>query len=199
MRQAETPRDLPGLGNADAWTGYDRQAFAGGAGQELEGEGADWQPVMFTCYAEGLAYPPGTRTKQALVCNAAPGLHDFQPCHRFKRADKDARAVTLRPAHEVEAPVDSIGAVNVGVAGRTEHDLVSPGWPAEAVGSRIFMIIRLHLDDAPTDAVDQQDCPDQGLRHFERRRMKIDGWRYGVPCVHSDNFIRESGMLCNRA
>jgi hypothetical protein len=37
------------------------------------------------------------------------------------------------------------------------------------------------------------------LRHFERRRMKIDGWRHDVPCIHSDNFIRESGVLCNRA
>jgi hypothetical protein len=80
MRQAESPRYLPGLGNANAGTGYDRKAFAGGPGQELEGESADWQSIMFTCYAESLAYPPGTRTKQAIVCNATPGPHDFQPC-----------------------------------------------------------------------------------------------------------------------
>jgi hypothetical protein len=55
MRQAKAPWYLPGLGNADAGTGYDRNTFAGGAWQELEGEGADWHPVMFTCYVESLA------------------------------------------------------------------------------------------------------------------------------------------------
>jgi hypothetical protein len=37
------------------------------------------------------------------------------------------------------------------------------------------MIIGLDLDYAAADTVDQEYCPDQGLRHLRGGRMKIDG------------------------
>ena len=36
------------------------------------------------------------------------------------------------------------------------------------------MIICLDLDDSPADPVDQESRSYQGLRHFERRSIKVD-------------------------
>ena len=174
MLQAEPPRDFLGFGNTDTRAGHDREMFVGWARQELKWRRVDWQSVVLTRNAESLADPSGTGAKQALAGNAPPGLHDFQPDQRFKRADEDARAMTMRPAYEVEAPVNPVGSVNISVAGRTEHDLIPPCRSPKGMGSRVFMIIRLGLHDPPADTIHQEDRPYQGLRHLEGRRMKIN-------------------------
>lgn len=121
-----------------------------------------------------LADSSGTGTEQASIVEPAPRAHDIQPGNRLKRANENPGAMPVRSANEIEAPVDSIGAVDISVARRPEHDQVSPGRATKAVGGWIFMIIRLDLDDSPADPVDQESCPYQGLRHFERRSIKVD-------------------------
>ena len=121
-----------------------------------------------------LADSSGTGTEQANIVEPAPRAHDIQPGNRLKRANENPGAMPVRSANEIEAPVDSIGAVDISVERRPEHDEVSPGRATKAVGGWIFMIIRLDLDDSPADPVDQESRSYQGLRHFERSSIKVD-------------------------
>ena len=52
--------------------------------------------------------------------------------------------------------MDAVGAVDVGVPGRAEHDGVSGSTAAEGVRGGVARLVGLHLDDRPSDAVDHE-------------------------------------------
>ncbi|CAN7697332.1 hypothetical protein LJR290_005707 [Variovorax sp. LjRoot290] len=82
-------------------------------------------------------------------------------------------------ADEVEAPVDAVGAIDVGAPRRPEHRGVALGRAAEAVRGRVVAIVGLGLDDAAADAVDQQRDADQQARDLMRGRGEVDGGSRG--------------------
>src|SRR5205823_10455577 len=59
-----------------------------------------------------------------------------------ERADQHRAGAALRLAYEVEAPVHAVRAVDVGVAGRTEHHAVALGAAAERMRGRIGVVVR---------------------------------------------------------
>ena len=105
---------------------------------------------------------------------------------RFERADQYRVCDAFRLADEVQAPVDPVRAVDVGVAGRPEHRLVALRPTAIAVRRRVFVVVGLELDDDPADAVDKQCRPDQlggELVHAPREelsseRRHVSLWRF---------------------
>ncbi len=76
---------------------------------------------------ERLANSSGPGTKQAFLIEPAPGSHDLQPGDRFDRTDQNARAMPFRLADEIQAPVDSVGAIYIRTAGGAEHYFISLG------------------------------------------------------------------------
>src|SRR5262249_55404782 len=62
---------------------------------------------------------------------------------------------------EIHAPVDAVGAVDIGKARRAEHHLIPGRRPPKGMGRRIGMMIGLDLDDDPADAVHQKRRADQ--------------------------------------
>ena len=86
---------------------------------------------------ERLAEAARAGAEQALVVEAAPLAHLLEARRRLERADERGLGDSLAAAHEVEAPVDAVRAVDVGVPGRAEHRAVAGRGPAEAVARRI--------------------------------------------------------------
>jgi hypothetical protein len=46
------------------------------------------------------------------------------------------------------------------VAGRSEHDCIAFGLPAERMRGRIGMVVSFDLDDRTADSIDQERCAD---------------------------------------
>jgi len=67
--------------------------------------------------------------------------------------------------------VNAIGAIDIGVAGRTEHHRIALGAAAIGVRGRIGVVIGLHLDDGAPDAIDQQGRANElGRDHMHAAR-----------------------------
>src|SRR5258708_36840089 len=78
-----------------------------------------------------------------------------------ERADEHRAGTALRLAYEVEAPVHAVGAVDIGVARRTEHHAVALGAAAERMRGRIGVMVGLDLDDDAADRLEQQRRADE--------------------------------------
>ena len=63
--------------------------------------------------------------------------------------------------------MNAVGAIDIDVAGRAEHDGVALGWAAKAVRRRFGMMIGLDLDQPPADTVDEERHADQIGRHLK--------------------------------
>ena len=88
------------------------------------------------------------------------------------RADQDRAGRTLLFADEIDAPMDAVGTIDVGEAGRAEHHHVARRRPAERMRGRIGVMISLDLDDDAADAVDQKRRADQIGRDLWTLRAK---------------------------
>src|SRR5206468_10717814 len=64
-------------------------------------------------------------------------------------------------ADEIDAPMDAVGAIDIGKAGWAEHHLVARRRPTEQMRGRIGVMIGLELDDDAADAVHQKRRTDQ--------------------------------------
>src|SRR5262249_21914438 len=71
-----------------------------------------------------------------------------------------ARA-SRRLAHEIQAPVDAIGAIHIRIARRTEHHGIALGLAAIGMRRRVGVVIGLELDDHAAGSVEQQSRADQ--------------------------------------
>jgi len=123
---------------------------------------------------ERLPDPPGTGAQQPQVLEAAAFAHARQSVRRLQRADQHPGAVPGLAADEVQAPMDAVGAVDVGVARGAEQRGIARPLATEAVGGRLGAVVGLGLDDAPAHAVDQQRDADQPARHLVRRAFEAD-------------------------
>ena len=157
--QPITPRQLRRLGDADADAGGDLgRAFAG---VKLERQAVERQPVVRAGDSHRLRQAAGSGAEQPLVIELAPPAHLGQALQRLDGADQHRAGRALRLADEIQAPVDAVGAVHVGKAGRAEHHGVALGSAPEAVRRRVGVVIGLDLDDQAADVVDEQRGPDQ--------------------------------------
>ena len=73
--------------------------------------------------------------------------HERETREGLKRSDQSGFASPFASSHHVDAPVNPVREVDVGVAGTLEHDLVSLGPSAKCMGRRIALAVRLGLDD----------------------------------------------------
>ena len=93
------------------------------------------QPVERTRDPERLAQPTRARAEQPYVVDPAPRAHRVEPRSRARARGSGSARDARRAADEVEAPVDPVGAIDVGMAGRAEHRRVPRRPSAEGVRS----------------------------------------------------------------
>lgn len=89
---------------------------------------------------------------------AAPLTHQVKPRSRLQGADQH-RASWL--AHEIEAIVDAVDLVHIGMAGRAEHDPVARCRACKTMRSRISRIIGFHFHDKSPHHAEKQARADQ--------------------------------------
>src|SRR5712692_8139384 len=133
------------LSDADARTDGDRDVLR--AGKEREWRLVQCQSIVRVGDAERLAQASRTRAKESLVGDTAAAAHRGETKRGRERADQHRAGNAFRLAHEVDAPMNAVGAVDIGVTGRAEHHGVARGLAAEAVRGGIALVIGLDLDD----------------------------------------------------
>ena len=133
---------------------------------QLERRPVQRQAVVLDGHAQRLTQLAGPGTQIPHLGHAAPSSHCSNSGRRLDRPDQHRARRAGLLAHEVQAPVDAVGPVDVSVAGRPEHHRVALGLPAEAVRRRVGVVIGLDLDDPAADTVNQQRRPDQVGRHL---------------------------------
>ena len=151
--QPEAPRVLDRLGDADARADGDLRRVLARA--QLERRPVERQAVVAVGDAERLAQFARPRAQRPLVRQAAPSPHGSNSLRRLERPDQHGAGAAFFLADEIEAPVDAVGAVDVGVAGRPEHHRIALGRTVIGMRRRIGVVIGLDLDDQPADAVNQ--------------------------------------------
>lgn len=112
--------------------------------------------------------------------HAAALRHCGEPHHRLQRSHEDRRGVPLLAGDHVEAGVDPVGAVDVGVPGRTPHGLDDAILAEGRMGGRIVRPpIRLGLDDdaggGDATKLRYHQATEQSLRDLDDR----SGIEYG--------------------
>jgi hypothetical protein len=96
----------------------------------------------------------------ASASQSFPRPHDLKTRLRLQGADQH-RVAGIFAADQVQAPVDAVGAVDVGPADRPEHRRVAGGGAVEGVRGGILVVVGLGLDDPSADAVQRQRPADQ--------------------------------------
>src|SRR5262249_61921455 len=107
---------------------------------------------------------PGAGAQQPLVLDAAPPAHGGEADRGLQRSDQNGARASNAFAHEVDAPMDTVGAVNVSVSGGPKHHRVALGLSAVTVCGRIGVMIGLDFDDHAPDAVEEEARSDQFAR-----------------------------------
>src|SRR6266568_3392318 len=186
FRAGETvaPGHLRRLGDADARPDQDLdRTFPRAQGKRRP---VERKAIMLPRDAERLGEPPRSRAEQAIRLYPAPGSHGHQSRARLECPDQNRAGDALALADEIDAPVHPIGAVDIGVAGRTEHRCVARRASAETVGRGVLVIISLDLDDPAADAVHEQLRPDQIRGHVVDASRKKGAAKAGGLCwVHT--------------
>ncbi|PAV92646.1 hypothetical protein WR25_17456 [Diploscapter pachys] len=154
--ETEAPWRVDRAGNADAGAGV--QGRCAGGGDQREGWRIDRGVIEPRIYAERLAQPPRAGAEQARIGEAAARDHRIETVRGFERADQHRAAGRT---HDVEAPVDTVAAVDIGAARRPEHRGIAWRRPARTVRGGIVGIIGLRLDNRAADAIDQQGRADK--------------------------------------
>ena len=104
----------------------------------------------------------------------------------LKRADQNRARRTRLLANEIDAPMNAIGAIDIGIAGRPEHHLVAQRRASKRMRGRIGVMIRLDLDDDAADTVHQQGRADKiggDLVHATREERAFERFaEFSVGC-----------------
>src|SRR5438309_6801833 len=150
--QAVAPRHFRSLGDADARP--DRQHRLLGPRKKFERWLIESKSIMRSGHAERLAYASGARAQQTLLGESAPPAHGRKTLGRGKRPDQHGARRAFRLANKIQAPMDAVGTIDVGVSRRTEHDRVALSGAAEAVRGGIGVMIGLDLDDDAAHALE---------------------------------------------
>ena len=126
-----------------------------------KGGGIERKPVVGAGDFQRLAEPPGSGAKQPFVGHSPPSAHGREADARLDRAQEHGAGRALGLADEIQAPVNAVGAVDIGVAGRAEHHRIAVGWTAITVRCGIGVVIGLDFDDPSARAVEEQRRSDQ--------------------------------------
>ncbi len=124
---------------------------------------------------QGLTEPTRTAAEIAVWHLTSPFTHEVEAVLRFQGTDQHG-APWCHAAHQVQAPVQSIGPIHVDSAGWSEHGGIASRWTVEGVRGGIVAVIGLGLNNAPADAVDeelhadQRPCEFRCRTHVERSR-----------------------------
>ena len=133
--------------------------------------------VELTGDAERLTEAARAGAQEPFVFESPACTHGLDALGRLERADEHRGRFAFGLAHEVEAPMHAVGAVDVRVPGRTEHGLVALGAAAVGMARRIEVVVRLSLDNPPADAVDEERAADdlgRHLVHASRKELRRD-------------------------
>ncbi len=133
--------------------------------------------------AQRLAQPARPGAQESQLGQAPALLHHCQPLQRLYRPQQYTGAVAGRPAHQVQAPVQAIRAVHIGMAWRPKHGRIARRGATKAVRSRVVLVIGLGFHNSPAHAIHQQDCTNQLPGQHLRRRQK----------VQADQVLRKGG------
>src|SRR5258708_1159497 len=153
-----------------------------GCGQsraEFKSRGLEREPVVVAGDAQCLAQASRTGAEPALVRDPAVPAHGRDAIGRLECPDQNGAGAAGGLADEIEAPVNAIRAINIGVAGSAEHYSVAWRAPAIAVGGRIGVVIGLDLDDDPADPTALERGTDQvgsDCVHAARKEAPIERW-----------------------
>ncbi|MGY4288952.1 hypothetical protein ACVWXO_008172 [Bradyrhizobium sp. LM2.7] len=101
------------------------------------------------------------RAQRVHIGSMAAAAHRGEAMGRLQRTDQHRARRAFLLADEIHAPMDAVGAVDIGKARRAEHHLVPQRRPAIRVRRRVGMMIGLDLDDEAADTVDQHGRADQ--------------------------------------
>ena len=89
----------------------------------------------------------GTAGEGGVFFDGTIGAHPIRTDCGFNRADEDCFAAALRLADSVEAVIEAVDEVNVGVAGRTEHGAIAIRLTDESVTAGIVGDVGFGLDN----------------------------------------------------
>src|SRR5580700_2113709 len=136
---AVAPRQIDRLGDADARSGHDLDCAL--AREEFEGRDVERQTTVLADDTQRFTEPAGAGAQQPLVVKAAPPAHRGEPGGGLDRPDQYGAGRPLPLTDEVHAPVDAVGAVDIGVTRRPEHHRIAVGPPAKTVRCSIGVVI----------------------------------------------------------
>src|SRR4029079_10214700 len=126
---------------------------------------------------ERLAEAAWAAAEEAWVVEPASCAHHVEAVRRLERTNQGRTCHAFGLADEVEAPVDSVRAVDVRVAGRAEHRGVALRPSLVAVAGRVLLVVRLDLDDPAAEAVHEERCANElgrDLVHAAREEIRAE-------------------------
>ncbi len=130
------------------------------------------QPIVGVGNAERFGQLAGPRTERTFVVEEASPPHRRDTVGRFQCADQDRAGGAGLFADEIDAPVDAVGAVDIGKSGRSEHHGISRRRPPIGMRRRLGVMVGLEFDDDAADAIDQKGRADQVGRDLEHAAAK---------------------------
>ena len=130
---------------------------------------SDRGPVQVQPDAERLGQLARSRAEVLGPLESPPRAHEVEALERLERADQNRRAHALLLADRVQQRMDAVGAVHVGVAGRTEQHARARGQPGVRVAGRLRLVVGLRLDYPPGGAAVREHAADEVLGDLEDR------------------------------
>src|SRR6266436_8729313 len=157
--QPISPRQLDCFGNADPQPRDDVWFFR--ARMQRDWRGVQRQAVVLVGNPKRFGQLARPRAQQSLIVQSTATAHCGNAMGRLQGADQHRTRRAFLLADEIDAPMDAIGAIDIGNAWRPEHHQIARRRPAERMRGRFGVMIGLDLDDDAADAVNQQSRPDQ--------------------------------------
>src|SRR5260370_29674546 len=121
--QSIWPWQFNSLRNADPYPRDDVRLFR--PRMQRDRRGVERQLAVLDGDGECFAELAWSRAQRSLVMQAAPAPHRCNAVGRLQGADQHRAGGTLLLADEIQAPMNAIGAIDIGKAGRAEHHQIA--------------------------------------------------------------------------
>jgi hypothetical protein len=130
------------------------------------------QAIVLSRDTERLAEFTRAGAQVGLLAQAAAPPHYGEPFRGLDCPDEHGAGAALFLAHKVEAPMNSVRAVDIGIAGWAKHHSIALG--AAIIGMRgwVGVVVGLDFDNNAAGAVDEQRRADQLGRNHMHRAVK---------------------------
>src|SRR5260370_38956368 len=99
--------------------------------------GVECEAIVLIGDAERLGQLARSRAQRPPLVQSAPAAHRGKAVGRLQGADQDRAGGAFLLADEIDAPMDAVGAVDIGKTGRAEHHPVARRRPAERMRGRL--------------------------------------------------------------